>query len=61
MYIRLKKQLGKRLLRLSTQPGFRKYVEGFQINCYELDRDHWVEGFISTWVNDAGEIECDEL
>lgn len=33
------------IARLSKQPRFRKYVEGFQINCYELDRDHRQEGF----------------
>ena len=48
------------IVRLSTQPGFRKYVEGFQINCYELDEDHWTEGFVTTLFNEAGEIEYDD-
>ena len=45
--------------RLSSQPGFRKYLEGFDIGCYELDKDHWTEGFLSTWVNKSGKIEYD--
>ena len=31
--------------RLSTQPGFREAKEGFQIEEYEIDKDHWTEGF----------------
>jgi homoserine kinase type II len=43
--------------RLRVQPGFRDYPklikpgidkehEGFYIDAYELDKDHWAEGFI---------------
>ena len=49
------------IARLSSQPGFRKYIEDFHVNCYELDKDHWTEGFITTWFNEAGEIEYDDL
>jgi hypothetical protein len=31
--------------RLSTKPGFREFPEGFSIDSYEMDRDHWVDGF----------------
>ena len=33
--------------RLTPQPGFADYPDGFHIDRYELDRDHWVEGFVS--------------
>ena len=29
------------------QPGFTDYPNGFRIDRYERDHDHWVEGFIS--------------
>jgi hypothetical protein len=32
--------------RLSQQPGFREHPEGFHISRYELNKDHWTEGFI---------------
>jgi hypothetical protein len=35
------------MARVSTQPGFVDFPNGFQISPYELDRDHWTEGFIS--------------
>ncbi len=44
--------------RLSVQPGFCKYPQiidpiqtdeeqGFYIDKYELDKDHWTEGFVT--------------
>jgi hypothetical protein len=33
--------------RLFNQPGFCEYPEGFHIDEYPLDKDHWSEGFIS--------------
>ena len=33
--------------RLVLQPGFDRYPEGFQIDEYELDQDHWTEGFVT--------------
>jgi len=32
--------------RLSNMPGFRDYSEGFSLERYELDKDHWSEGFV---------------
>lgn len=32
--------------RLSSQPGFRDYVAGFDIGEMRLDEDHWEEGFV---------------
>jgi hypothetical protein len=32
--------------RLLTRPGFRDHPGGFSIDCYELNKDHWPEGFI---------------
>ena len=34
--------------RLKGQPGFVDAPEGFQIHPYEVNRDHWTEGFIFT-------------
>lgn len=33
--------------RLRDQPGFSSYPEGFCIDEYKLDRDHWAEGFVT--------------
>lgn len=33
------------ITRLSSQPGFRDFPTGFTIGEYELDKDHWCEGF----------------
>lgn len=35
--------------RLLLQPGFRDHPEGFSIGAYELDVDHWVEGFVTVY------------
>jgi homoserine kinase type II len=35
------------IARLGKQPGFRDHPNGFQINAYELDEDHWTEGFVT--------------
>ena len=32
--------------RLRLQPGFREYPDGFTIGPYEVDKDHWTEGFL---------------
>ncbi len=32
--------------RLKGKPGFTDAPSGFQIACYELNRDHWTEGYI---------------
>jgi hypothetical protein len=31
--------------RLSGQPGFASATEGFHVDPYELDVDHWVDGY----------------
>ncbi len=31
--------------RLCQRPGFSEYPDGFHVDEYELDRDHWTEGF----------------
>jgi len=31
--------------RLRIQPGFRDYPDDFTIDEYEVDKDHWTEGF----------------
>lgn len=33
--------------RLKDMPGFVDYPQGFEVSRYELDKDHWEEGFIS--------------
>ena len=34
--------------RLKHKPGFVSARGGFQIHPYEVNRDHWTEGFITT-------------
>ena len=36
---------GAAIQRLRTQPGFLDYPNGFIVDAYELDEDHWTEGF----------------
>jgi len=31
--------------RLSSKPGFSNAVDGFLIDRYEVDKDHWAEGY----------------
>jgi len=33
--------------RLKERPGFADWPAGFTIDNYEIDKDHWVEGFLS--------------
>ena len=33
--------------RLRTQPGFVDVPDGFQICPYELNMDHWIEGYVT--------------
>lgn len=33
--------------RLRTQPGFCDYPDDFSIDEYEIDKDHWSEGFVT--------------
>jgi len=33
--------------RFKNKPGFSKFREGFNIDVYKLNDDHWVEGFVS--------------
>jgi homoserine kinase type II len=32
--------------RLRGKPGFSTFPDGFQVRPYELNRDHWIEGFV---------------
>lgn len=34
--------------RLRDLPGFLKHPEGFQIDAYPLDQDHWCDGFVTS-------------
>ncbi|MCP4118749.1 MAG: hypothetical protein GY737_25815 [Desulfobacteraceae bacterium] len=38
----------KAISRLSNQPGFRDAQDGFFIDKYELDKDQWTEGYVTT-------------
>jgi hypothetical protein len=31
--------------RLRDKPGFKDSIDGFQIEAYEVGKDHWTEGF----------------
>ena len=33
--------------RLSFQPGFRDTPDGFHVERYQVDEDHWTEGFVT--------------
>jgi len=33
--------------RLRSQPGFKDTPEGFQIDRYEINKDHWTEGYVT--------------
>lgn len=33
--------------KLRTAPGFREHPDGFSVDCYELNKDHWTEGFVT--------------
>ncbi|HEY2379160.1 MAG TPA: hypothetical protein VGH98_24480 [Gemmatimonadaceae bacterium] len=35
--------------RLREQPGFSEYPNDFHVDPYELDVDHWTEGFGVPW------------
>ncbi len=32
--------------RLISKPGFKDCPEGFTIDNYEIDKDHWTEGYV---------------
>jgi hypothetical protein len=36
------------ILRLRDKPGFSESPAGFQIDEYEVNKDHWTEGYVST-------------
>lgn len=33
--------------RAKQRPGFSEAIDGFHIDAYELDKEQWVEGFVS--------------
>jgi hypothetical protein len=33
--------------RLQLAEGFKSTPHGFAISCYEVDKDHWTEGFLT--------------
>lgn len=35
------------IARLRDKPGFSETPEGFQIETYKLNKDHWIEGYVS--------------
>ena len=32
--------------RMKQQPGFSDWPDGFHIDAYPVDQDHWAEGFV---------------
>jgi hypothetical protein len=40
-------EAGAAVTRLADQPGFREHPDGFQIDPYPLNKDHWAEGFVT--------------
>jgi hypothetical protein len=41
------------IARAGRLPGFADCPEGFVIDAYELDRDHWTEGYVTVSNQDA--------
>jgi hypothetical protein len=41
-----------RIARARKLPGFRDEPDCFLVDAYTLDRDHWTEGFATTWRNE---------
>ena len=40
--------------RLSRQPGFSDAADGFHVDEYRVDQDHWAEGYVGSGVrNDS--------
>jgi hypothetical protein len=39
-------QANSAIERLKDKPGFVDHMAGFQIQQYELNKDHWTEGFV---------------
>ncbi len=37
---------GAAVERLKSKPGFADFSQGFQVVPYELNKDHWTEGFV---------------
>ena len=35
------------VMRLRQAPGFLDTPDGFHVDEYDLDRDHWVEGYVT--------------
>lgn len=35
------------IVRLSNVEGFRDYPDCFCVDGYEIDKDHWVDGFVT--------------
>ena len=35
------------IVRMSSKPGFRDEIAGFEISEYTVGRDHWTEGYVS--------------
>ncbi len=42
-----KEKAEETIAKLRKLPGFEKYPDAFFVDEYELDQDHWTEGFIS--------------
>lgn len=46
-------QLGQEAVaRLRLQPGFCNVSDGFDVSRYELNKDHWTEGFVTVYSDD---------
>jgi hypothetical protein len=41
--------------RVKDKPGFRDYPDSFLIDCYELNQDHWQDGFVTLPITETPE------
>lgn len=38
-----------KIMKYKKLPGFGQYPDGFEISKYEIDTDHWEEGFVTKY------------
>ena len=46
--------------RIKTLPGFSDTPEGFHVQAYALNKDHWTEGFSTVGLPDPDRRQTDE-
>ncbi len=47
-----KREVRGAIERLKDQPGFCDYPAGFESSEYEINKDHWTEGFVTVYYSE---------